>query len=61
MLATWIAIGAVALIIGGAVFKIVRDKKKGIACTGCPDAKVCARRRAYGGCAPGPGKEDSLH
>ncbi len=33
----WIAIGIIALIIGGAVFYIIKAKKSGKKCIGCPD------------------------
>ena len=35
-LATYIVIGIVTLIIAGVVIKLVRDKKKGVHCPGCP-------------------------
>lgn len=40
---TIIALFVVALIITGAIIKIVRDKKKGIKCIGCPSAQGCAK------------------
>lgn len=40
---TIIAIVVVVLIIVGAIIKIVRDKKKGTKCIGCPAAQTCAR------------------
>lgn len=36
-------------IIGGAICYIIREKKKGVACVGCPSAGTCAARRT-GGC-----------
>ena len=36
------------LIIGGAIAYIVRSKKRGETCVGCPYAKECAKRK--GGC-----------
>ena len=33
---------AVVLILGGAIFYIVRSKKKGVKCIGCPDGAKCA-------------------
>ena len=41
-----IALAAIALIVGGAVFYIIRAKKKGKKCIGCPDSSAC-----HGGCA----------
>ena len=32
----------IALIIGGASFYIIRAKKRGQKCIGCPDAKACS-------------------
>ena len=37
----YIAIAAIALIIGAAIFYIVRSKKRGQKCIGCPYAKQC--------------------
>ena len=39
--ADWIVLGIIVLIVGGAVGYIVRAKKKGAKCIGCPDAKRC--------------------
>ncbi len=38
----FIVIGILALIIGGIIFYLVREKKKGVKCVGCPHAKQCA-------------------
>lgn len=32
---------AIALVIGGALFYIIRAKKKGKKCIGCPSASTC--------------------
>lgn len=32
---------AVAAIVGGALWYIRREKKRGAKCVGCPDAKTC--------------------
>lgn len=45
-----IVIAAVAAILGLAVWFIVRSRKKGIQCVGCPDAKTCASRGCSGKC-----------
>lgn len=37
-------------IIGAAITYIVRSKKRGEACVGCPCAKECAMRKSGGGC-----------
>ena len=37
----YIAIAAIVLIVGAAVFYIVRAKKRGDKCVGCPYAKQC--------------------
>ena len=37
-----IAIAAIALIIGGAVFYIIKAKKSGKKCIGCPDGCSCS-------------------
>ena len=40
-LVDYIAIAAIVLIVGGAVFYIVRAKRKGVKCIGCPYSKEC--------------------
>ena len=37
----YIAIAAIVLIVGAAVFYIVRAKRRGEKCVGCPYAKQC--------------------
>lgn len=41
-LADLFALAAILLIGGGALFYIVRQKKKGVHCIGCPNAKTCS-------------------
>ncbi len=36
-----IVIAVIAGIVGCAVFYIIRQKKKGVKCIGCPHAKTC--------------------
>lgn len=45
-----IAIAALLVILGAAVAYIVRSKKKGHACIGCPHAGECAKARKGGCC-----------
>ena len=44
-----IAGAAVALIVGGAVAYIIKAKKSGQKCIGCPDSKTCSGKCS--GCA----------
>lgn len=37
-----IAIAVIALIVGGALFYIIRAKKRGEKCIGCPYSKQCS-------------------
>ena len=37
-----IALVAIALVIGGAVFYIIKAKKSGKKCIGCPDSPTCS-------------------
>jgi len=48
----FVAIAALLAILAAAVVYIVREKKKGHACVGCPHAAQCAKAR-QGGCANG--------
>ena len=40
----WIAIAASVLIVGGALLYIVKAKKNGRKCIGCPDSASCRAR-----------------
>ena len=51
-----IAIAAIVLIVGLAVFYIVRAKKRGQKCIGCPHAKQCSGKCGHN---PPRGDEDS--
>ncbi len=49
----WIAVGVITLIVGGAIAYIVRAKKKGKKCIGCPagctcDKKCCGKEKEEG-------------
>ena len=46
----FIAIGVILLIAGGAIFYIVKAKKSGKKCIGCPDADTFGSNRS-GGCS----------
>ena len=37
----YIVLAAILLIVGGAIFYIVKSKKSGKKCIGCPDASTC--------------------
>lgn len=43
-----IAIVVLALIVGGASFYIYKEKKKGVKCIGCPNAKHCTKAACGG-------------
>ncbi len=50
------------LILGCAIGYIVRAKKSGQTCIGCPSAKQCAQHRCSGGCGCGGGcNSDNCH
>ncbi len=34
-----------ALLLGGALFYMKKEKNKGVTCIGCPDADTCAKRK----------------
>ena len=49
-----IIVGILLLIVGGAIFYIVKEKKKGTKCIGCPAAGNCpSRNGAKTACACG--------
>lgn len=39
-----------ALLLGGALWYMRKEKKKGVKCIGCPDAGNCAKRMAGESC-----------
>ncbi len=39
-----VAIAVLAAIIGGAAYYIVKSKKKGVKCIGCPHAGRCSKK-----------------
>jgi hypothetical protein len=50
--ADWIALLLIALIVGGATAYIVKEKKKGRKCIGCPYSATCqSARKGECGCA----------
>ncbi len=44
----FIAIGVILLIVGGAVFYIIKARKNGTKCIGCPDAGTCGSAQNSG-------------
>lgn len=60
-LVDYIVIAAIALIIGAAVFYIVRAKRRGEKCVGCPYSKQCGgscgKAQARGGADSSNGSE----
>ncbi|MBQ8407418.1 MAG: FeoB-associated Cys-rich membrane protein [Clostridia bacterium] len=45
-LADIIAIAVIVLIVGGAVAYIIKAKKSGQKCIGCPDSKTCGQNHS---------------
>ncbi len=45
MIPTIIAIIVIVLAVGGAIFYLVRAKKKGQKCIGCPYADACSKKQ----------------
>lgn len=53
-MANVIVVGIVLLIIGAAIICIVREKKRGVRCIGCPAAGACsAKNGKASGCGGG--------
>ena len=52
-----IAIALIVLIVGGAVAYIVKAKKSGKKCIGCPDSGSCPHAKS-GGCQCGCGSDN---
>lgn len=43
MMGNMIVLLVIGIILAAAVMKIVKDKKNGIKCSGCPQSKVCSQ------------------
>jgi len=50
-LVDWIVVGIIALIIGGALAYIIKAKKSGKKCIGCPDSGSCGSQGGCSGCS----------
>lgn len=47
----YIVLAAIVLIVGAAVFYIVRAKRRGERCIGCPMSGKCGKSCSSGGCS----------
>ena len=45
-----IIIFVLVIILGASLSYMKKEKKKGVACIGCPDAGSCAKRKQGAGC-----------
>ena len=52
-MADFIIAGILLVIIGAAIAYIVKEKKRGTKCIGCPAAGSCSRNRGNAGCGCG--------
>ena len=54
--------GVLVVLVGAAIAYIIREKKKGVACIGCPAAGTCGAKNHPGsaGCSSCATLEDSL-
>ena len=46
--ADFIAIGVIALVVGAAAFYIIKAKRSGKRCIGCPDSATCGKAKESG-------------
>ena len=53
----WIVLAVIALIVGAAMAYIIKAKKSGKKCIGCPYSGSCGKEKA-GGCSCGKTQED---
>ena len=47
----YLAIGLIFIIVGGAVAYIIKAKRSGQKCIGCPDSKNCSSGECSAGCS----------
>ncbi len=61
-MADFIVVVVIALIVGGAVAYIIREKKRGVKCIGCPAGATCPNSgKCTGNCSGHSGEECSCH
>ncbi len=48
MLENIILFSIIALLVAGAIAKIIIDKKNGVKCSGCPHSKTCSNKDVCG-------------
>ena len=58
-MANFITVTIIILIIAAAITYIVKEKKKGTKCIGCPSAGACAKK-AGGGCTCSSGNRSEM-
>ena len=46
----WIVLAVIALIVGAAMAYIIKAKKSGKKCIGCPDSGSCGKASEHSGC-----------
>lgn len=51
MIENILIVAIVAVILGGAIYYIIKEKKKGAKCIGCPYAKECASKKNNCNCS----------
>lgn len=49
-MADFLTVLILAAVLGAAIWYLVRSKKNGAACVGCPHSKTCSSHKAEGGC-----------
>ena len=47
----FIIVAVLAVIVGVALAYVIKAKKRGVKCIGCPDSKTCASKNASSGCS----------
>ena len=61
-MADFIAVVVIALIVGGAIAYIIREKKRGVKCIGCPAGATCPNSgKCTGNCGGHSENECSCH
>jgi len=53
-MANFIAAAVVLLIVGAAAAYVIKAKKSGVKCIGCPDSKTCSSGGCSGSCSSCP-------
>ena len=58
VLADYVAIAAILIVLGFALAYIIKEKKRGKRCIGCPHSDTCSKNKSNDGCCCGNNNDE---